>query len=56
MSKSRKRGLQRWQVRFRTSMRRLKRLRELRKLGYLPPVKLVRFDDVMRDIYPKDIR
>jgi len=56
MSKSRKRHHQRWQVRHRRSMRWLKRREELRKLGLLPPVMVVRFDDIMRNIYPKDIQ
>jgi hypothetical protein len=36
-------------------MREFRRQREARKLGYLPPIKLVRFDDVMKAIYPKEV-
>ncbi len=31
------------------------RLRDLRKLGYLPPIRLARFNEILKKFYPKEI-
>lgn len=45
-------GLQRMPIRTRIKRN---RLRDLRKLGYLPPIRLARFNEILKKFYPKEI-